>query len=68
MPSTPCVLQVEHRASLRAHNSFGLPATAATLVRVGSVSELRRVVDHPEYRAAVELSAEQKAELARDFE
>ena len=55
MPSTPCVLQVEHRASLRAHNSFGLPATAATLVRVGSVSELRRVVDHPEYGRAPKL-------------
>ena len=28
---------------------------------------VRIVVDHPEYRAAVELSAEQKAELASDF-
>jgi len=28
---------------------------------------VRIVVDHPEYRAAVELSAEQRAALARDF-
>jgi len=45
-------LQVEHRASLRDHNSFGLPALAQTLVRVKSDADVRRVVDHPEYGRA----------------
>jgi UDP-N-acetylmuramate dehydrogenase len=40
---------VQHRASLREFNSFGLPATAATLIRLRSEAEVRRVVDHPEY-------------------
>ncbi len=55
MPTTLPALNVEHRASLRAHNSFGLPATAATLIHIASESELRRVVDHPEYGRAPKL-------------
>jgi len=42
-------LQVQHRANLRDHNSFGLPATARTLVRITSDADVRRVVDHPEW-------------------
>lgn len=40
-------LPVEHNASLRALNTFGLPALAARLVRVRSESEVRRLVDDP---------------------
>jgi UDP-N-acetylmuramate dehydrogenase len=40
-------LQFEARASLREHNSFGLPAAAETLVRIRSDADVRRVVDHP---------------------
>ncbi len=52
--TTPAVplnmpLQVQQRASLREHNSFGLPAVARTLVRVQSEADVRRVVDHPDY-------------------
>ena len=42
-------LQVQHRASLRDHNSFGLPASARTLVRITCDADVRRVVDHPEW-------------------
>ena len=42
-------LQVQHRASLRDHNSFGLPALARTLVRITSDADVRRVVDHPDW-------------------
>ena len=45
-------LQVQHRASLRTYNSFGLPALARTLVHVGSEADVRRVVDHPDYGVA----------------
>ena len=45
-------LVVEQRASLREHNTFGLPALAQTLVRIGSDADVRRVVDHPEYGRA----------------
>lgn len=48
-PSNPApALQIERRVSLRAHNTFGLPATAATLVRLTSDADVRRVVDHPQ--------------------
>ena len=48
--SQPVVeLKFQRRASLRAYNTFGLPAVAATLVRVNSEAEVRRVVDHPEF-------------------
>lgn len=59
MPSSPPVpgapLDVQHRASLREHNSFGLPAVARTLVRVRSEADVRRVVDHPDYGVAAKL-------------
>ena len=48
----PASLQVQQRASLREHNTFGLPAVAQTLVRIGSEADVRRVVDHPEYGRA----------------
>ena len=52
--TTPAVplnvpLKVQQRASLREHNSFGLPAVARTLIRVQSEADVRRVVDHPDY-------------------
>ena len=45
-------LTVEHRASLREHNTFGLPAAARTLIHIRSEADVRRVVDHPEYGLA----------------
>ncbi|MFO1274026.1 MAG: UDP-N-acetylmuramate dehydrogenase [Rubrivivax sp.] len=48
MPAVAPALRIEQRAPLREHNSFGLPAVARTLVRVGSAADVRRVVDHPE--------------------
>ena len=52
MPNPNVPLQVQQRASLREHNSFGLPAVAATLVHIRSDADVRRVVDHPEYGRA----------------
>jgi UDP-N-acetylmuramate dehydrogenase len=52
MPPATTTLQVQQRASLREHNTFGLPAVAATLVRLTSDADVRRVVDHPEYGVA----------------
>jgi UDP-N-acetylmuramate dehydrogenase len=48
-------INFERRASLRAFNTFGLPAVAATLVRLRSEAEVRRVVDHPEFGLAPKL-------------
>jgi UDP-N-acetylmuramate dehydrogenase len=45
-------LDVQQRASLREHNTFGLPASAATLVRIHGDADVRRVLDHPEYGRA----------------
>ncbi len=45
-------LQVQQRASLRDFNTFGLPAVAATLVRIASAADVRRVVDHPTFGPA----------------
>jgi UDP-N-acetylmuramate dehydrogenase len=47
--------RIEHRVSLRTLNTFGLPATAHHLVRVGSETELRRIVDHPRWGRAPKL-------------
>jgi UDP-N-acetylmuramate dehydrogenase len=47
VPST-AALAVEHGVNLRTFNSFGLSATAHTLVRIDSDAALRRVIDHPE--------------------
>ena len=44
----PTGLPVEHGVNLRTFNSFGLPATAHTLVRIDSDASLRRTIDHPE--------------------
>jgi UDP-N-acetylmuramate dehydrogenase len=52
MTSTPVPLAVEQRASLREHNTFGLPAVARTLVHLRSESDVRRVVDHPQFGLA----------------
>jgi UDP-N-acetylmuramate dehydrogenase len=52
MSAPAAALRIERRASLREYNTFGLPAVAATLVHVGSETEVRRVVDHPEFGRA----------------
>ncbi|MDO9073266.1 MAG: UDP-N-acetylmuramate dehydrogenase [Rubrivivax sp.] len=52
MTTTATPLDVTTRASLREHNSFGLPAVARTLVRLKTEADVRRVVDHPEYGVA----------------
>jgi UDP-N-acetylmuramate dehydrogenase len=52
IPLPSALLHVQQRASLRNHNTFGLPALAATLVRLASEADVRRVVDHPEYGVA----------------
>jgi len=48
----PNPLDVQHRASLRPFNSFGLPAVAHTLVHLRSDADVRRVVDHPSFGRA----------------
>jgi UDP-N-acetylmuramate dehydrogenase len=48
-------LEIERRASLRAFNSFGLPAVAAALVRLRSEADVKRLVDHPEFGPAPKL-------------
>ncbi len=40
-------MHIEQDVNLLAHNTFGLPALARTLVRIGSDADVRRVVDHP---------------------
>jgi UDP-N-acetylmuramate dehydrogenase len=48
-------LTIESGVNLRTLNAFGLPATAATLVRIDADSTLRRVVDHPQLGRAPKL-------------
>ena len=55
MSPTNGSLHIERGVALRAYNTFGLPAVAHTLVRVGSDAEVRRVVDHPELGRAKKL-------------
>jgi UDP-N-acetylmuramate dehydrogenase len=55
MSPDPMELNFERRASLRAYNSFGLPAVAATLLRVRSDGDVHRVVDHREFGIAPKL-------------
>jgi len=55
MTTQPAPLAVQQRASLREHNSFGLPAVARTLVRIASDADVRRVVDHPDFGRAPKL-------------
>ena len=45
-------MQVEAGVSLKALNTFGLPAVARQLVRVDSEAAVRQVVDHPEFGRA----------------
>jgi UDP-N-acetylmuramate dehydrogenase len=52
MPSHPAPLNVQLRANLREHNSFGLPAIAHTLVHIASDADVRHVVDHPQFGLA----------------
>ena len=54
MPTAPEPV-IEERVSLRALNTFGLPATAAHLVRVTSEADVRRLVDHPRWGLAPSL-------------
>ena len=70
MSPTANALEVQHRASLREHNSFGLPAVARTLVRVTSEADVRRVVDHPEFGVATKfiLGGGSNVVLTRDVD
>ncbi len=71
MPLSPVPpLDVTERANLRQHNSFGLPALAATLVRLASPADVRRVVDHPVYGVAPQfiLGGGSNIVLTRDIE
>ncbi len=69
MSQPPNTLQVQQRASLREYNTFGLPAVAATLVRLASVADVRRVVVHPQYGVAPKfvLGGGSNVVLTRDF-
>ena len=53
--SAATALTIERGVNLRTHNAFGLPAQAATLVRVDSDAALRRVIDHAELGRAPKL-------------
>ena len=55
MPQTPPQLSIERACNLRTLNSFGLPASAHTLVRIHSDADVRRVLDHPELGRAPKL-------------
>lgn len=55
MASNPNALAIEYGASLREFNTFGLPATAHTLVRITSDADVRRVLDHPDLGRAPKL-------------
>ena len=70
LPHAAPTLHVQQRAHLRAHNSFGLPAVAATLVRVASDADVRRVLDHPVYGVAPKfiLGGGSNVVLTRDIE
>ena len=46
-PIGPPPLTIERDCNLRTLNSFGLPASAHTLVRIRSDADVRRVLDHP---------------------
>ena len=55
MSSSTAPLTIERACSLRALNSFGLPALAHTLVRIRGDADVRRVLDHPELGRAAKL-------------
>ncbi len=52
MLMNPKPLDVQVRVNLREHNSFGLPATAHSLVRITCDADVRHVVDHPQFGLA----------------
>ncbi|MBL8333638.1 MAG: UDP-N-acetylmuramate dehydrogenase [Rubrivivax sp.] len=56
-PATPAdpQLAIERQVSLRGLNTFGLPATAHTLVRITSEADVRRLLGHPEHGRAPKL-------------
>lgn len=54
-PSSPPPLAIDSDVNLRDYNSFGLPATARTLVHVTSEADVRRLLAHPEHGRAPKL-------------
>jgi UDP-N-acetylmuramate dehydrogenase len=40
-------MHIESNVNLKSYNTFGLPAMAPTLVRLGSDADVRQVIDHP---------------------
>ncbi len=48
-PDPASELVIDRRRSLRGLNTFGLPAVAGALVRIGSDADVRRVLAHPEF-------------------
>ena len=48
LPVSSALLDLERGASLREFNTFGLPATAQTLVHLHSEADVKRVVNDPE--------------------
>ena len=70
MPNAAVPLDIQPRASLREHNSFGLPALARTLIRVHTEADVRRVVDHPQHGVAPKfiLGGGSNIVLTRDVE
>ncbi|MEY2654584.1 MAG: hypothetical protein RLZZ524_1612 [Pseudomonadota bacterium] len=63
-------MHIEQDVNLLAHNTFGLPALAHTLVRIGSDADVRRVVDHPSLGRAPKfvLGGGSNVVLTRDIE
>lgn len=55
MSASTHALAIEHGVSLRELNTFGLPAVAHTLVRIGSDADVRRLLGHPEHGRAPKL-------------
>ena len=51
----PAALAIERDVSLRPYNSFGLPATARALVRVGCDADVRRLLAHAGFGRAPKL-------------
>jgi UDP-N-acetylmuramate dehydrogenase len=54
-PASAPALAIDADVSLRAFNTFGLPATAHTLVHVTSDADVRRLLAHPEHGRAPKL-------------
>jgi UDP-N-acetylmuramate dehydrogenase len=69
-PTLAPELQVQRRASLREYNTFGLPAVAATLVRITSDADVRRLLAHAELGRApkIVLGGGSNVVLTRDLQ